>query len=1019
MMQNTTNENNDFGLLNPELKEEVGYLYEDHVDQSSNIARDCKSILSHVPIDNCEVIPEIGDVKVSREMGQVDILYEYIQTLKNFERKTKVTPVNIAFDIATVRSEFPIPSFSIIKTFLKDACLNQNWISAEKLFKKNKKDELILHPSCISTWKILVDIIHSIIMFGYVETYVKLRKRLLSTFIQWCRLLIQLDFNFIKLGKYKLAAFAAYAKGSDIYPPTPFNEQTLKDHAFAKPKFVFDKQFQNWFVKIRDKTDFESRFYLMSLVDTICRGVKKGADRPDKLMAHKSNLATFALFTTKKPIQPEKIIKNERLGTEFVMNPEIMENEIIRSVDEILVRCPEYVPKYSHFPSLSACVENKVSFGGSMAVVKQTVPQYPREIEVKTKFGLLKEPMSVLHQNHTGEDNPIVRKPLINTIDHIEIDTIKQNGEMKSVQYLEVTHNYDKLGTDLEISDYIDECLRIGSSMKLVGLLEAFKVRGISTSNAMESWILKPLQKFLSRQLLKHKVFAVTGTPLTAEHLLERIHVITATQKICSGDYDNATNELIARYTEVCIKRICQVLGLPENLTQLAVNSLVNNTVLYTYMNDEKHQTCVKSTGGFVSRGDYKKVVTEVGTQVEAQPMGKVLSFVVLCILNFAGCRKALEIDYGCVMPIADFPGLINGDDCCFPLTEFKIWEEVLATIGLKNSVGKTFFSNRFIEMNSRSFIVCENEDSFSTQRGDLMNPFLKEIPFINFGLIKGLLRSQCGAATGTISKIATLGACHQEMVVGLDFAYEDLDYLFRGYNSHYLESDILSGIPFYIPQWLAGLGLNPGPRYMDKIPEAHLRAASVIYQAYEDRRPKSLSLLKSCLMDDEVAKKQKALARIYKVDLVEVPFTVLEHENGLDNTLLLRENQDVYCDMVEMLWRNLPTHKIKYDLKTTDPCDKRLPDVYVNELDIEASCANHLGDFDETDVFLKAQQQILKKNIKFNGKLWRDAHGKISNTEVKPIPWFKLWHQKQQGYLPIVSMCSVRDQRETNCLLQ
>jgi hypothetical protein len=1003
------------------VKEQVGYLCEDHVDQSSKIARDCNSIQSHSSADS-DVSPN-EELKLSHGKGPEDILNEYVTTLRNFALSSKrfqVKAGDFAFDIATVRSEFPIPTLSNIKTSLKGACLNQSWLSAEKLFKKNKKDETVLHPSCISTWKLLVDITISILMYGYVETYVVLRKRMLSVFLQWCRLLIILDFNFIKLGKYKLAAFASYAKDSDVYPPSPFNEQTLKDHAFAKPRFIFDKQFDNWISNLKGKTDFNSRFFMMSLIDTLCRGVKKGADRPTKEMAHESNLGTFRKFTEPKPVQGDKVIKNPRLDTETILNPALMELEVIRSVHEVMAGCKLYEPKYRHFPSLSACVENKVSFGGSMTVVKKHIPAYPRELLVKKKYGMLKDPLPVDHCNHTGEDNPVVRTPIINSEEDVEMDTLKENGELRSISYLEISNNYENLGTDLDISNYVDVCLQEGSRMKLCGLLEAFKVRGISTANALETWILKPLQKFLSKQLLKHKCFAVTGTPLTEAHLLERIKVLAAGQRICSGDYADATNELVAKYTEVCVREICQVLGLPDNLTQLAINSLTKNTVLYDYLDTEYVQP--PTVGGYTpDRRKRDQVVNLIGKQVEAQPMGKVLSFVVLCILNFTVCRKALEIDYGGHIPIADFPGLINGDDCCFPLYDFDIWVDVTAIIGLKNSVGKTFFSKDFIEMNSRSFILYEGEDSFITPRGDFMNPYLKEIPFVNFGLIKGLLRSDQGSNTGgVITKIATLGDCHQDMVRGLDFAYDDLDYLFRGHNAKSLESDMLSGIPFYLPKWIGALGLNPGPKFWEKIPEEHLRAASVIFQTYNENKPKSVSLLKSCLLDEEINTKQKAIAQALGVELMEYPFKSIQHENGLNITTLEHENQEVYTDMVEKLWRDLPVPEIKFDVRLRDPCDKRL-EIYANSDEIEdivTSCANHLDDFDETDIFLKAQQLKLKKALKHNGKLWRNAHGKILNCDVKPLPWYKLWHQKQCGYLPIVRADAVRDQRETQLVI-
>jgi hypothetical protein len=838
-----------------------------------------------------------------------------------------------------------------------------------------------------SVWKVLCDIVKTTIIYGFLDYQDILRHRILKVFTQWVRMLNFLKYNFIKLTKYKLAAFAAFAKGSDIFPPSPFSQEFIEQNRVTRPYLIFDKIFDRWFHGLPDH-DMQCKLYKMSLIDSICRGVKKGADRPTLEMAHLSNLDTFKLFTTEK-VKPE--IEDPDMVIHFSV-PD-MEAEIERTVDEIFKGVSEPVLEYGHFPSLSSCVENVFSNGGSLLPVKRRVGKYPRPFVGEKKFGILREPLPQ-SRNQTEEHDPLVRSPFPKE------DILDSGSTFLSTPYLEVTSNYDNLGTDIDIELLVEKCILEGSQMKLVALLEALKIRGISTANALETFLLKPLQKLISKQLLKFACFAVTGTPLQPHHLERVMKSLLQKQLFVSGDYDNATNEMIKSYTEVCVRRMCMHLNLSVSYTQLAVNSLCNNTVSYTYM-DEKHLKPQKLEG----------------EQKEAQPMGKVLSFVVLCIINATVCRKAVEMDTHTRIKLRNFPGLINGDDCCFPMSNPDLWVKFSAMVGLKNSIGKTFFSNEFVEMNSRTFMVdLDNKDIVLLPSGDKIDLRFKEVPFVNFGLIKGMVRSsQVDGDCAIIERMTSLGECHHDLVRDLDFAYEFLDSEFKIYNSKSLNGRELCGIPYYIPKWLGGLGLNPGPRFFEKIKPIQRKQAKIIFQEYNQKKIAKISSEKTCLLDTRISEMEDELSRTLGIDFVEHSYTNIELQNG-DILDLEKENQKVYTDAVELLWRNM--HML--DLKT-DLCDES---------------GNPLCTGWDDPMFQKWQQTItpenwtnntfhsfkskakIRKSLLNNSKIWLSAYARVQNSEVEPLPWYKIWHERKRGLLPIVRKDCVRDFMESQKLL-
>lgn len=284
-----------------------------------------------------------------------------------------------------------------------------------------------------------------------------------------------------------------------------------------------------------------------------------------------------------------------------------------------------------------------------------------------------------------------------------------------------------------------------------------------------------------------------------------------------------------------------------------------------------------------------------------AQPMGKVLSFVILCLINLAVVRKSMELDQNRNIDLHSIQALINGDDCVFQMRNPKIWEEISSFAGLENSIGKTFYSKRFIEMNSRSFLIsggnqCENHR---------YNHKWIEVPFVNYGLVKGMVRSENVEEKGMVDFVKAcvrMGACHTDLVKHFDCFYDDLDYLFRFYHNRHLRNQALEGLPFYIPQWLGGLGMSAGPKYYEKIKYQHLQAAEMIFRSFKQKSVKKVHAVPNCLIDLEIQRTFRLKLRELGID-EEINFEMAEDAEA-NQHVLSDDGQVIYSLMVTELWR-------------------------------------------------------------------------------------------------------------------
>jgi hypothetical protein len=860
---------------------------------------------------------------------------------------------------------FKIPSVSELKEHLRRPAAKKLsvWLQHDRYFSRDRYGEERIMPALIPLWGVLKDVILTASVYGYRCVSKDLYARLVIVFIHWCILASHIDYNWIKVAKYKLAAFASYAKGSNVYPVSPFGE-------LDNPAIIFDKQLKIYTDLTMGRKALSARLFHMSLVDSICRGIKKGADRPSQLDCHNSCVATVKLFTrADKPkltfAMPHQGYNSDLYDSLYpelrpVFGTEEVDKEIRRSIKELLRDAGEFKPTYSHVPSFSSGTEAPLKNGGQCKVVKESIGYKDHPLyRCKVKEGLFDGSKVKAVRPSTEDKDPILRPRDV---------SLEETLSPSRCKYVELDTGENLKTTDsLDIETLIVKCLNEDSVIHPIGLAEALKVRGITTPNPLETWLLQPLQKFLAKALLRFKCFTVTGQPLKAEHLND---VFSGTSELdgpfVSGDYDNATNEMNSCYTRTAIRFICECLELSPLYRRLAERSLCDNIITYTWTPE-----------GEVA---YDSEVTQTigGQQLEAQPMGKILSFVVLCIINFSMCRKALELDQQKKISMRDFPGLINGDDCCFRIKKFETWVGTTACVGLFNSIGKTFYSTEFVEMNSRSFIYD--------------NGSFYETPFINFGLVRMMKRSEQGNGTTvsvldtTIKDIINLGPCHTDLVKGLDFIYNEVDLIFKYTQHHLLTDHRLDGIPYYVPQWLGGLGMDPGSKPETKVTINHRQVAYSIYKNIKEEPVLRINPGKNCTLNDLVNETFKNILGRKNISRQVAQTTtsefMIDQEGRFRN--FEEENQAIYNKILELLWKNNPLAYF----------------------------------FSEPSVVLEnAASRLAWRRLNKTQSLWKIAYTKV-HSRSKVLPWHKLWHQTKIESYPVVQLRANTIVVGNNCLL-
>jgi hypothetical protein len=276
-------------------------------------------------------------------------------------------------------------------------------------------------------------------------------------------------------------------------------------------------------------------------------------------------------------------------------------------------------------------------------------------------------------------------------------------------------------------------------------------------------------------------------------------------EKLLSGDYKGATQGIRPWASEIVMDEICNMVGAPVDIKELAIRALTQHIFHFKNKGDDIYSP-----------------------QKQGQLMGSIMSFFVLCIINAAVSRLSYEIANKARCNLRQWPGLVNGDDIGMkgPHNISDVWEAVIRSVGFKKSIGKCYDSPYFITLNSRLFIRGDPyriEESELLEDGTVVTKYrsgcnFTEVKFINSRLMMGRARST--VMSGPDAQSLDLGGENDiaERAWALkENSPPDLWSVIYGrfLNTH-REMLKNTGLPWTMPKWLGGLGLPlmPGEKY-------------------------------------------------------------------------------------------------------------------------------------------------------------------------------------------------------------
>jgi hypothetical protein len=284
-----------------------------------------------------------------------------------------------------------------------------------------------------------------------------------------------------------------------------------------------------------------------------------------------------------------------------------------------------------------------------------------------------------------------------------------------------------------------------------------------------------------------------------------------------SGDYKGATNNIRSWASEVVAEELALCLDLSDVETKLLLRGLTGHVF------DTKNG---------------------MRTQTRGQLMGSIVSFPILCIINAAMCRWAIEVSEQTERKLADCAMTINGDDVAMRGKEqlYDLWKVITSIVGLSESVGKTYVSKRFVIINSNCYRRLESPIKVGEKERDT---FLQNVKYVNLRLISGKKRSEADVKASIGDKaslfnarLGTIGSRGRDLWSSSpEHIREDVMEMFMNNNRQALEA---SGLPWFMPEWLGGLGLPLFGGFGNS--ESDLRIGRSILMNWNERQPRSMA---------------------------------------------------------------------------------------------------------------------------------------------------------------------------------
>jgi len=598
----------------------------------------------------------------------------------------------------------------------------------------------------------------------------------------------------LKFAKYKFAAFYAHHK-STLSEPLDMPKSPV---SFDRPSVLLGGRAYKWFMMMKNGKMSD---YVMDSFLTTMLYAKKGMPRPNKTLLRKAERDTFLDLTQPVKALPEVSLFEwggntenlpKRLNT--ILSKDNVISEIKRTIHELFVdeifTINERIEPF--FPSTSANYINSRNDGGVVGVLM---------------------------------NRPDLMKGLTSDEECIQIMSVDRGKEKWNVfDDKKLRHKFFELYKRMCVASKEEAPIAVP-----LALPEALKIRVISKGPALHYTILKPLQKKLWSVLRKNPVFSLIGEPVTSEYIQERMgSYLKSNEKFLSVDYSNATNEMYSWVSDECVNALCDELMIEGDERVAFFNAMTRHEIVL-----EK-----KLPDGS------KKVILGPTLQTRGQLMGSVVSFPILCIANAAICRWAKEISDGRIYTLKDCPLAINGDDAILRINDLGrvAWGRIGTFCGLSPSVGKVYFSNRFLNINSTTYNFHPYKKGDSNAVGwegyiqfvkpSERNPSGKVnrirsfelVQYVNLGLLNGMKRSggdytiEDGITSLSVGTRCTnlINDCPSFMrsVVMRSFIHRHV------LNKYF--------IPWFIPERFGGLGLP----IVDVQPyDRELRLARKIYE--------------------------------------------------------------------------------------------------------------------------------------------------------------------------------------------
>jgi hypothetical protein len=345
--------------------------------------------------------------------------------------------------------------------------------------------------------------------------------------------------------------------------------------------------------------------------------------------------------------------------------------------------------------STSASYENPRSRGGARGWIRSALRGRQEPVSGSHFCCEIREPEEYLYGMYEAEPGRVVQ---------VRTDIPVEEVERLAAQVL---RNVGESSTPVNV--------------QVSAVLEPLKVRLITKSEALPTWLSRFFQASMWRYMQTLPQLALTGRTLDKSDLygiLEREKRLSLDFPYwVSGDYAGATDSLKQSYSVTAFEAVADRAEIDPTVRGLLQKLIYPQHV--EYPRKYRHNPALAA---FV--------------QTRGQLMGSTMSFPILCAVNLITYWSALEEYLGRRVERDDLPVLVNGDDILFRADSrlYAIWARNVHECGFEFSLGKNYVHPSFLTVNSTAFMF--------------RNGCFIEVPFLNVGLLTGQSKLMTGSVT-------------------------------------------------------------------------------------------------------------------------------------------------------------------------------------------------------------------------------------------------------------------------------